>query len=122
MGTIKVLLVDDSKLMHKMFAVLAREHELLHAMDGMEGLQRLAEHPDVQLVFLDINMPRMNGLEFLEQVKQNGSLAEIPVVIISTEGKEEDTVRGIEAGASAYIKKPFRAEEVSSVIDQLVGA
>ena len=114
-----VLVVDDSRLIHKMFEVMLREFELVHAADGIEALQRLGEHADIDLILLDINMPNMNGLEFLEKVKRDAALAEIPVIIVSTEGKEEDTIRGLEAGAAAYIKKPFRSEEILVIIDRL---
>lgn len=115
----KILVVDDSKLMHKMYEVMLRQYTLIRALDGQEALDRLDEHPDVDLIFLDINMPRMNGLEFLEEVKQDSAKADIPVVIISTEGKEEDTQRGLEAGAVAYIKKPFQNEQILDIIAQV---
>lgn len=115
----KVLVVDDSKLMHRMFEVMLRDHTLVNAFDGREALDRLRDNPDTDLVLLDINMPTMNGLEFLAEVQKDGSLAEVPVIIISTEGKEEDTQRGLEAGASAYIKKPFRSDELRQVISEI---
>ncbi len=115
----KVLIVDDSMLMHKLFRALLPKVELVSAHDGVEALQRLAENPDVDLVFLDINMPRMNGLELLRQVKAEGSLAKIPVVIVTTEGKEEDTVTGLRAGAAAYVRKPFQHKEILDLIARL---
>lgn len=115
----KVLVVDDSKLLHRMFEMMLRQYPIVHAYDGREGLDRLVEHADVDLILLDMNMPRMNGLEFLAAVKGQQATAHIPVVIITTEGKEEDTERGLQAGASAYVKKPFRNEELSSVIASL---
>jgi two-component system, chemotaxis family, chemotaxis protein CheY len=117
--TQKILVVDDSKLMHKMYEVMLRQHQLLHAHDGREALDVLKEHSDTRLVFLDINMPHMNGLEFLAEAKQDATLAGIPVVIVSTEGKEEDTQRGLEAGAAAYIRKPFRNAEINEIISRL---
>ena len=66
-----------------------------------------------------MNMPRMNGLEFLAAVKGKPATAGIPVVIVTTEGKEADTARGLAAGASAYVKKPFRNEELATVIASL---
>ena len=113
----KVLVVDDSKLMHRMFEVMLRNHELVGAFDGVDALQRLEENPDTDLVLLDINMPKMNGLEFLAELKDREGLP--PVIIISTEGKEEDTIRGLEAGAAAYIKKPFGNQELLEVIQRL---
>jgi len=115
----KVLVVDDSKLMHKMYEVMLRQYALVYASDGRQALDRLQEHTDIDLVLLDINMPNMNGLEFLAQLRSDESRALLPVIIISTEGREEDTVRGMEAGATAYIKKPFHSEEILDVIARL---
>lgn len=102
-----------------MFEVLLRQYPLVHAHDGLEALQCLGNHADIDLILLDINMPKMSGLEFLNQVKADSTFTEIPVVIISTEGKEEDTIRGLEAGASAYIKKPFGNQELLEVVHRL---
>ena len=112
----KVLVVDDSKLMHKMYEVMLRQHSLVYALDGRQALDRLREHPDIDLVLLDINMPNMNGLEFLAELRADATRNDILVIIISTEGRDEDTIRGLEAGATAYIKKPFRTEEILAVI------
>jgi len=115
----KVLVVDDSKLMHKMFEVMLRQYALVYASDGRQALDRLREHQDIDLVLLDVNMPNMNGLEFLAQLKAGGGGDGMAIVIISTEGRDEDTVRGLEAGAAAYIKKPFHSEEILDVISRL---
>ena len=115
----KVLVVDDSKLMHKMYEVMLRQYPLVYASDGRQALDRLHEHQDIDLVLLDVNMPNMNGLEFLAQLKASGGRDGMSIVIISTEGREEDTARGLEAGASAYIKKPFHSEEILAVISSL---
>ena len=115
----KVLVVDDSKLMHKMYEVMLRQYPLVYASDGRQALDRLKDHGDIDLVLLDINMPNMNGLEFLAELRSDSARADLPVIIISTEGREEDTARGLEAGATAYIKKPFHSEEILDVINRL---
>lgn len=118
----KILVVDDSKLMHKMYEVMLRQYPLVYALDGRQALERLQEHADIDLVLLDINMPNMNGLEFLAQVRSETSVPshkDLAVIIISTEGREQDTQRGLEAGASAYIKKPFHSEDILEKISQL---
>jgi two-component system chemotaxis response regulator CheY len=125
----KVLVVDDSKLMHKMYEVMLRQYSLVYASDGRQALERLSEHQDVDLVLLDINMPNMNGLEFLDQVRAGAGAAgsgtgagaglDLSVIIISTEGRDEDTARGLQAGAAAYIRKPFHSEEILEVIASL---
>ena len=112
----KVLVVDDSKLMHKMYEVMLRQYPLVYALDGRQALERLQAHDDIDLVLLDINMPNMNGLEFLAELRAVGARPDLTVVIISTEGREEDTARGLEAGADAYIKKPFHSEEILALI------
>lgn len=115
----KVLVVDDSRLMQKMYEVMLREYAVAYASDGREALARLEEHSDIDLVLLDINMPNMDGLEFLARARDEGRLETLRVIIVSTEGREEDTARGLEAGAAAYIKKPFQSEQIRRVIEQL---
>jgi CheY-like chemotaxis protein len=117
--TRKVLVVEDSRLIHKMYEVMLRPCMLIAAHDGREGLARLAENQDVDVIILDINMPHMTGLEFLAQVKSKPELAAVPVIIVSTEGKEEDVARGLRAGAAAYLKKPFQREDLLKIIGRL---
>lgn len=112
----KILVVDDSKLMHKVYEVMLRQYPLVHAVDGRDALEKLDEHDDIDLVLLDINMPNMNGLEFLAALSEDHRTATPTVIVISTEGKEEDSRKGLEAGAVAYIKKPFRSEEILEII------
>jgi putative two-component system response regulator len=115
----KVLVVDDSKLMHKMYEVMLRQLSLVYALDGRQALERLAEHPDINLVILDVNMPKMNGLEFLAALRADSEREHVSVIIVSTEGRDEDAARGLEAGASAYIRKPFQSHEIQEVIAKL---
>ncbi len=112
----KILVVDDSKLMHKIYEVMLRQYPIVYAVNGRDALTKLDADSDIDLVLLDINMPMMNGIEFLERLRADAEQADLPVIIISTEGKEEDTIRGLEAGANAYIKKPFRSEEILDII------
>jgi two-component system chemotaxis response regulator CheY len=102
--------------MHKVYEVMLRQYPLVHANDGRDALQKLGEHDDIDLVLLDINMPNMNGLEFLAALSDEPAQDSPTVIVISTEGKEEDTRKGLEAGAVAYIKKPFRSEEILEII------
>ncbi len=112
----KILVVDDSKLMHKIYEVMLRQYPIVYAVDGRDALDKLEDDPGIDLVLLDINMPTMNGIEFLGELRTRDDWADLPVIIISTEGKDEDTIRGLEAGANAYVKKPFRSEEILEVI------
>lgn len=116
----KVLVIDDSTLIHKMFRLILPRTTQVDAFDGRQALDCLAENPDVDLILLDINMPQMNGFEFLERLRADTAFANVPVIIISTEGKDEDTIRGLEAGATAYIRKPFRNEAAADLIRQVI--
>jgi CheY-like chemotaxis protein len=117
----KILVVDDSKLLHKMYEVMLRGSTLIYACDGVEALERLGAHADVELILLDVNMPRMNGLELLAKVKADPRFRAIPVVIVSTEGREADARRGLDAGAAAYVRKPFGADALGAAIAQATG-
>jgi CheY-like chemotaxis protein len=116
----KALVIDDSIVIHKLFRLILGQTPLVFAADGLEALHRLAENPDVDLIFLDINMPKMNGLELLSKIKADAGLAAIPIVIISTEGKEHDVIRGLKGGAAAYVKKPFRNEEILNIVTRVM--
>lgn len=116
----KVLVVDDSKLMHRMYEVMLRDYTLVDAYDGREAVDALRQQDDIDLVLLDVNMPNMNGLEVLEELARDDRVHP-PVVIVSTEGREEDTQRGLEAGAVAYIKKPFQSDQLMRIIESIEG-
>ena len=118
----KVLVVDDSALIHQMYKMALMRYKcfIVSAKNGQSGLDQLAEHPDIDLVLLDINMPVMGGLEFLKKVKELGTYSNIPIVVVSTEGKEEDTKRGLEMGARGYVTKPIQIAALHALIEKLV--
>ncbi|MCM2357084.1 MAG: response regulator [Geobacteraceae bacterium] len=114
----KILIVDDSALIHQMYRLVMTNYqcEIVDAMNGQEALETLALQKDIDLILLDINMPVMNGVQFMERASTLGIIRRIPVVIISTEGKEEDTIRGLKLGAKGYLKKPFQPEALHDLI------
>lgn len=114
----KVLVVEDSRLIHKMYEVMLQPLTLISAFSGQEGLEKLEQNPDVDLIILAVNMPRMSGLEFLTRVKASAPSSRIPVIIVSTDGKEADVARGLQSGASAYLKKPFAREDLLATINR----
>jgi two-component system, chemotaxis family, chemotaxis protein CheY len=115
----KILIADDSALMHKLITALLPETALVHALDGTEALSRLEEHPDVSLMIVDLDMPRMNGLELVRRLAAAGVLARIPVVVMTTEGKEQDAIACLRAGAAAYLRKPFQHDELVDLVARL---
>lgn len=119
-----ILIVEDSELLHRMYDLILIRHKaqgtkILHAYHGKDGLEKLERNPETDLVLLDINMPVMSGLEFLQHCREQNILQTIPVVIISTEGKEDDTRRGLQAGARAYVTKPFHPNDLHRVIERI---
>lgn len=118
----KVLVVDDSTLIHQMYTMILSRYDckIAGAMNGQEALDILAIQQYIQLILLDINMPVMNGIQFLEKAKSLGITRRIPIIIISTEGKEEDTIRGLEMGARGYLKKPFKSSELHDMIEKIM--
>lgn len=115
----KILVVDDSDLMHRMYGVMLRVGGLVAARDGEEALAKIVADPAIDLVLLDINMPKMNGFELLRELGARGLVPALRVIVVTTEGRDEDAQRGLAAGAAAYLTKPFRAEEVRAAIAAL---
>jgi two-component system chemotaxis response regulator CheY len=87
-----------------------------YATNGREGYSLLAAHPELALVFLDLNMPEMNGLELLARRRSENLHPHIPIVLVTTEGTPEDEARGRAAGAWDYLRKPFQPADVERVI------
>jgi two-component system, chemotaxis family, chemotaxis protein CheY len=121
----KMMIVEDSDLLHKVYELILTRYrtkgvKVLHSYNGQEALGLLSENPDVDLIFLDINMPVMSGLEFLGHLKKHEVFKDIRVVVISTEGKEEDTRRALKAGASGYVTKPFQAQDIYGIIERVM--
>ena len=125
----KALIVDDSAVMRKVLERALEESglgvkEVIEATNGQEALDILrsqqGEDDALQLILCDINMPVMDGLMFLERARQEGLAADVPVVIITTEGAERQVLRAIAAGARGYICKPFTGEQVRSRIQPLL--
>jgi len=114
----KILIVDDSKLMHKMYEVVLRTYPLIYAQDGRQALDRLRDHRDVDLALIALNLLNMSGLELLAELRKLGSDAPT-VVMVTTDGHEEETATALQSGAAAYIKKPFHSEELHDVINRL---
>ena len=113
----KVLVVDDSPVIHKIYGVLLRRFPLIHADNGLEAFDCLKEQ-EIDLILLDINMPQMNGLRFLKEMK-SGPLQHIPVIVISGDKTEEMESRCLNAGAAAYMKKPPDTRKLLALIENL---
>ncbi len=119
----KVLVIDDSKLIHQMYRLVLMKYKncaIIDAMNGLEALDVLSKENGIELILLDINMPVMNGVQFMEKLKKENLYRHIPIVVISTEGKEEDTLRAMKLGAWGYIVKPFKSESLYELIEKIL--
>ncbi|MGO9124064.1 MAG: response regulator [Terriglobales bacterium] len=116
MNSIRALIVDDSSVMRKIVERSLRQagidlKQVLEAGNGAEALAHLAQSP-VDLILCDINMPVMDGLEFVKQLSGVENAKGVPVVMITTEGSESHVVQALSFGARGYIRKPFTPEQV----------
>jgi two-component system chemotaxis response regulator CheY len=116
MNSVRCLIVDDSSVMRKIVERCLRQagidlKQVFEAGNGAEALSVLQENV-VDLILCDINMPVMDGLEFVKQLPGVSNAKGVPVVMITTEGSEAHVVQAISCGAQGYIRKPFTAEQV----------
>ena len=119
----KILAVDDSDIVLNLHQLTFRRQpdvELMTARNGIEALKKVKERNDIELILLDINMPLMDGITFLETLRREPEpIGKIPVVMITTEGEEESVINALKKGANAYIKKPFRQKELFELLTAL---
>jgi two-component system chemotaxis response regulator CheY len=121
----KVLSVDDSGVMRRIIGrtVDVLGYGFLEAANGREGLEVLAKnHADIALIILDVNMPEMDGFEFLALIKANPDYQSIPVMMLTTESERGKIIQAIKAGAVNYICKPFTPEDLTVKITDSLGA
>ncbi len=116
MDKIRALIVDDSSVMRKIVERSLRQaglelEKVVEASNGTEGLTALHDN-SVDLILCDINMPVMDGLEFVREVAKLESAKGVPIVMITTEGSESHVVQALSAAARGYIRKPFTPDQV----------
>lgn len=125
MNSIRALIIDDSSVMRKIVERSLRQAgieltQVLEAGNGAEALGVLKEN-QVDLILCDINMPVMDGLEFIKQLPGVANAKGVPVVMITTEGSESHVVQALSCGARGYIRKPFTPEQVREQVMPVLG-
>jgi len=120
-----ILIVDDSFPMRAVIKKVIKASgfdigEFFEASNGKEALH-VMDNQWLDLVLTDYNMPYMNGLELLKAMKRSDTLADIPVVIVTTEGGDQRVEEFLSQGATAYIKKPFTPEQIKSHLNRILG-
>ena len=120
---IDVLIVDDSAAIRKILQRVLRQADVplgqvYEAGDGLEALETLKQRK-IGLVLSDINMPNMDGLEFLGRMKAEPAWKSLPVVMVSTEGSQNKVLEAVELGEAGYVRKPFTADQIKEKLSGL---
>ena len=114
------LVIDDSKVTRQIITTELEKcgvAKVVEAGDGVEGLKKLREYPEVGMILCDINMPHMSGIEFLQEVRSNEKHNEVTIIMVTTEKCKESVIKAIALGANDYLTKPF---ERSALMEKIL--
>ena len=116
-----ILTVDDSASVRQVVAFALKDagYDALEAVDGSDALTKLSS--DVRLVITDLNMPRMDGLELIRQIRSGATNRYVPIVVLTTESQPARKLEAKAAGATGWIVKPFRPEQLIAVVHKVLG-
>lgn len=122
MSQISCLVVEDSPMMRQLLVFALHRIkglEVTEAEDGLDGLRKLSSG-QFDLIITDINMPIMDGLKLVKRIRSDDKYRDVPIIIITTEGSQEDRGRAMALGANAYITKPIQAPQVITKVKELL--
>ncbi|MBD2681714.1 MULTISPECIES: hybrid sensor histidine kinase/response regulator [Nostoc] len=119
-----ILVVDDAISLRQTISLTLQKsgYQVIQAQNGVEALEKLQLHPEIQVVISDLEMPRMNGFEFLSNLRQHPNFAKIPVVILTSRSAEKHRQLAKELGANGYLTKPYLEHEFLSKIKNLINS
>jgi len=117
-----ILLVDDTSLIRSISSKAATEagYNVVLASNGIEGLEKIKEH-NIDIVFSDVNMPTMDGLDMVAEIKKNPAFSLIPIVMLTTEAKDELEVKGKDLGIETWLLKPFNKTKFLIILQKFFG-
>ena len=118
-----IMIVDDAASMRGLISMTLKNngYEVIEASDGKEAIKRLSSAGKVDLIITDLNMPNMDGIQFIKTVKGDSKYRFIPVVMLTTESQDAKKEEGRLAGAKAWIVKPFKPEVLVGVVKKIIG-
>ncbi len=117
------LVVEDSPTMRQLTSFALKRipgSKIVEANDGIDALKKLSTQK-FDIILTDINMPIMDGLKLVSMVRNDPAHKTIPIIIITTEGAEEDRKRGLALGANAYVPKPIQTADLLTIVNQILG-
>ncbi|MBK9055171.1 MAG: response regulator [Chloroflexi bacterium] len=118
-----ILVVDDSPVVRRTleFTLKKQGHTILTAEDGAEALLQLAHH-SVDLIFSDVSMPNLDGIDLLQRLRGDNRYRTLPVIMLTGSGQNQDRLRAEQAGANGFLSKPASSQELIATVNRLVGA
>ncbi len=118
-----ILLIDDSRTIRNLVAFVLKSegYKISTAEDGLDGIEKLYNIDAVDLIIVDVNMPRMDGFTFIKNIRMQDAYKDIPIIVLSTEGQEKDIQKGMSLGANLYMVKPAQPEKMVRNIKMLLG-
>lgn len=121
---VKILIVDDSATVRKILVhtLKPKHYQCVEATDGIDALEKLALHPDIKLVISDLNMPNMDGIELIGNIRSNPELKDLPVIMLTTESGPEHRRKAFDAGANLYLVKPSPPHIILFKVQSLIEA
>jgi two-component system, chemotaxis family, chemotaxis protein CheY len=117
-----ILVVEDSPTMRQLIGFAIKRiagSKVIEATDGVDALKKLSTQK-VDIILADINMPIMDGLKLVSLVRNNPSYKNIPIIMITTEGAEEDKKKALAIGANAYLTKPIQTQELMKLVSSFL--
>ncbi|MCR5686931.1 MAG: response regulator transcription factor [Lachnospiraceae bacterium] len=119
MDNIRILVADDESRMRKLVSdfLVRKDYQVVEAADGQEALDIFFEQKDIDLVILDVMMPKMDGWEVLKEIRE---YSQVPVIMLTAKGDERDELNGFDLGADEYISKPFSPKILVARVEALL--
>jgi two-component system chemotaxis response regulator CheY len=117
-----ILIVDDSESIREVVGLALRSegYNVIVGVDGQHGLELLLENKNVNLIISDLNMPRMDGISFLKEVRKLDTFKYLPILILTTESQESKKIEAKNSGATGWIIKPFVKEKLLAVVKKVL--
>ena len=117
-----IMTVDDSASVRQMVSFTLREagYNVVEAADGKDAVSKLGVM-DLNLIVTDLNMPNMDGIELIKTLRANTKYKFVPIIMLTTESQNEKKMEGKSAGATGWIVKPFKPEQLLAVIKKVIG-